>query len=312
MKREETTFIQLQKVIALFKQNEITYWIDGGWGVDLLMQKQTRKHRDIDINFDASQSDKVVALLLDYGYQVQCDEMPTRMELYHDELGYLDIHPFILNADGSAKQSDYNGNYFLFDADFFTTVKFEEESIACMSLKAQALFHTGYELRDKDKHDIKNIEYLQQQEKIQHFWQRFLKQNDLPSTTSYFECFHFGMQEQSANILLALVLEGKKKATASSLYAYENTMPKVNDYSIVTDFANNPKCVIQTTNVQTIPFNEMTFEICKREGEDDNLASWQEGHRRFFRSEGEMLGYVFDEEMPVIFEDFEVVYREEE
>ena len=58
-----------------------------------------------------------------------------------------------------------------------------------------------------------------------------------------------------------------------------------------------------------IPFKEITYDICKLEREDDDLESWQNGHRRFFREEGEKLGYTFSEDMPVIFEEFEVVYR---
>ena len=50
-----------------------------------------------------------------------------------------------------------------------------------------------------------------------------------------------------------------------------------------------------------IPFKDITFDICSREGEDDNLQSWQEGHREFFTEEGKELGYEFSEDMPVIF-----------
>jgi len=57
-----------------------------------------------------------------------------------------------------------------------------------------------------------------------------------------------------------------------------------------------------------LPFNEITFEICKREGEDDTLESWKRGHKHFFIEEGKMLGYEFTETMPVVFEDFEVVF----
>ena len=53
----------------------------------------------------------------------------------------------------------------------------------------------------------------------------------------------------------------------------------------------------------------MTIDICKREGEDDTLESWQQGHRHFFTEEGKAMGYEFSETMPVVFEDFEVVYR---
>ncbi|MDR1704278.1 MAG: ASCH domain-containing protein [Clostridiales bacterium] len=146
---------------------------------------------------------------------------------------------------------------------------------------------------------------------IGEFWNAFITETGKDPSLKYIEAFHFELTERWANELLALVLEGKKRATASSLTALELEMerlPHPGDYSIVTDWAGNPRCVIETTAVTVIPFNEMTFDICKREGEDDSLESWKEGHRRFFTAEGKQLGYRFAEDMPVVFEDFEVVY----
>ena len=57
-RKEITTKEDLMKVIELFENTGITYWLDGGWGVDILAGKQTRIHRDIDINFDAQHTEK--------------------------------------------------------------------------------------------------------------------------------------------------------------------------------------------------------------------------------------------------------------
>lgn len=86
-------------------------------------------------------------------------------------------------------------------------------------------------------------------------------------------------------------------------------MPKAGDYSIVTDWDGNPRCVIQTKKVTVLPFKEITYELCKKEGEDDNLESWQRNHRAFFTAEGkEELHYEFTEDLMVVFEEFDVVY----
>jgi len=147
---------------------------------------------------------------------------------------------------------------------------------------------------------------------MNNFWHEFLVSANLNDSTKYIECFHFDLTEELANKLLDLVLEGKKNATASSLHYFTKTggrLPQVGDYSIVTDWDGNPRCVIKTTAVTILPFNELTFDICKREGEDDTLESWQEGHRHFFTKEGKAEGYEFSETMPVVFEDFTVVFR---
>ena len=147
---------------------------------------------------------------------------------------------------------------------------------------------------------------------VKTFWRTFLEETGRDGNTQYLECFHFDLNERSANELLALVLAGKKRATASSLYALAAEgceLPKQGSLSIVTDWDGNPRCVIETTDVTILPFREITFELCSREGEDDSLESWQRGHTRFFTEDGKELGYEFSEDMPVVFEDFEVVYR---
>ncbi|BDF10015.1 hypothetical protein CE91St49_34450 [Emergencia timonensis] len=50
-RKEATTKEDLMTVIGILENAGITYWIDGGWGVDILAGKQTRTHRDIDINY---------------------------------------------------------------------------------------------------------------------------------------------------------------------------------------------------------------------------------------------------------------------
>ena len=123
------------------------------------------------------------------------------------------------------------------------------------------------------------------------------------------EKWHFEMTEDAANFILSLVLDGKKRATASSLlgYAEKESMPKVGDISVITYWDGTPACVVKTTNVITLPFCQMTFDLAKLEGEDDTLESWQKNHSSFWIEEGKELGYSFSEDMPIVFEEFEVL-----
>lgn len=160
VKKETVSQDDLLKVLKLLDHTGIRYWIDGGWGVDMLFGQQTRKHRDIDIDFDSQYTETLLQVLKDAGYEVVTDWGSVRIELYHPSLGYIDIHPFVLNPDGSAKQADLEGGWYEFSADFFDTVVFQGREVACISLKGQKIFHTGYELRDVDRHDIEIIEKL--------------------------------------------------------------------------------------------------------------------------------------------------------
>lgn len=153
---------------------------------------------------------------------------------------------------------------------------------------------------------------MQKEKIIKEYWNKFLLITGRNPDLIYYFCDYMGPTEEIANELLSLVLAGVKTATTSCLLGYQaadERIPEVGDLSIVTDWDGNPACVIETTNVTILPFNEMTFDICKGEGEDDCLQSWQTTHFEIFTNEGKELGYTFAWDSSVVFEDFNVVYR---
>lgn len=153
-----TTKDNLFKVLDILEDLKIKYWVEGGWGVDILTGKQNRNHRDIDIDFDSSKEDVLLSKLEKIGYKIETDLRPTRIELYHPDLGYLDLHPLILNEDGTAKQVALDGSFYEFEKNWFTEVVFDGRIIPCYSYDAQKLFHSGYDLREVDYIDLKNLE----------------------------------------------------------------------------------------------------------------------------------------------------------
>ena len=124
------------------------------------------------------------------------------------------------------------------------------------------------------------------------------------------ERWHFELTEKACNELLDLVLQGKKRATSSSLASFRaegTAVPKEGELSVITDWDGHPCCVIRTTKVRVIPYKDIPFGLARLEGEDDTLASWRKNHEAFFREEGKSLGYSFSEDMEVVFEEFEIV-----
>ncbi len=159
-KKETTSKENLIAVLDLLEALNIKYWVDGGWGVDILTGKQNREHRDIDIDFDGKLGEILLDTLKNKGYKITTDWRPSRIELHHPELGYLDIHPLILNEDGSAKQAAPDGGWYEFESKWFSSAVFEGRVIPCISAETQKLFHSGYELRDVDYIDLKNLESI--------------------------------------------------------------------------------------------------------------------------------------------------------
>ena len=44
MKKETAGQKDLFEVLDFMEELDITYWLDGGWGVDVLIGRQTREH----------------------------------------------------------------------------------------------------------------------------------------------------------------------------------------------------------------------------------------------------------------------------
>ena len=130
MVNEETLFM----ILDLFESMGVTYWLDGGWGVDVLYGRQTREHRDIDINFDAGKTVEVISRLKEIGYVMETDWLPVRADFFHADYGYLDIHPFIIDGD-TVKQANHEGGYWNFPENLFGEAVYKGRKIPCISLE---------------------------------------------------------------------------------------------------------------------------------------------------------------------------------
>jgi uncharacterized protein YhfF len=148
---------------------------------------------------------------------------------------------------------------------------------------------------------------------IEEFWREFCAANPQAKPETPFQVWHFGLGEKDASELLNLVLEGKKTATASLVWEYEDKpedIPVSGGYSVVTDFAGNPKCVLRTTEVRVLPFSRVDAEFAFDEGEgDQSLDYWRQIHWDYFSQRCADLGKEPDTEMPVNCERFELLYQ---
>ena len=112
--------------------------------------------------------------------------------------------------------------------------------------------------------------------------------------------------------LARLVLEGRKTATASAYPLYEaegEPLPMPGETSVVLDARGEAVCVIRTTRVHIVPFRAVTADHAAREGEGDlSLGHWRRAHRDFFTRELATIRRTFDEDMPVVCEEFERLY----
>jgi uncharacterized protein YhfF len=148
------------------------------------------------------------------------------------------------------------------------------------------------------------------------FWQRGQSAGAVPADRlAPGAVEHFGDSAELADELLALVVDGPKRATAGSVAAFEREgapLPSVGDHWVVVDGAGRPRAVLCTTDVRVGPLSSVDDAFAWDEGEGDRTrASWLADHEAYFRRELASFGLEFDPDMATVFERFAVVYTEE-
>ncbi|WP_434354177.1 ASCH domain-containing protein [Psychrobacter sp. HD31] len=123
---------------------------------------------------------------------------------------------------------------------------------------------------------------------------------------------YFCADEYNANECARLVNIGKKTASCGlkESWDYDNEpYPKVGALTIVTNWDEEPVCIIQLTEVSFARFNEVTREFAEAEGEGDGTYEWwREAHIDFFTKYAQSIDSQFCEQSELILERFKKVY----
>ena len=148
---------------------------------------------------------------------------------------------------------------------------------------------------------------------IDEFWNRFIEntgrsQDDRCAGDLNFEAKGFVGDE-----LITLVLTGRKTAFFTSWATYaidQEPLPISGELYVVLDRSGKARCVIETESVQVVPFNEVTWEMAQKEGEDADLGEWKEKKQEYLEDEGAILGFEFTPDIKLVYQTFTVVYKE--
>jgi lincosamide nucleotidyltransferase A/C/D/E len=141
-------------VLDALDEAEVRYWVGGGWGVDILVGRRTRDHRDLDISFDHTARDRVIDALTGLGYTMETDQLPSRAEFAAPGQRWVDVHPVELDEHGGGRQHDLSDGWFQYPPGCFTEAVIDGHRVPCLTAAQQMTFHTFYEPRPVDLHDI--------------------------------------------------------------------------------------------------------------------------------------------------------------
>lgn len=147
---------------------------------------------------------------------------------------------------------------------------------------------------------------------VKALWHAFIAQHPAHADTPMPPHFYFCDNEADANTCADLVVKKIKQATAPSMWWYDHnkqSLPKIGDLFIVTDWQGTAKAIIELTKLEVVPFNKVTAAFAFAEGEGDkSLAYWRKLHKAYYAREMKAVDAAFDKNILVSCEYFKTVF----
>jgi lincosamide nucleotidyltransferase A/C/D/E len=152
--------------------SDIPVWLTGGWGIDALLQEQTRPHKDLDILVLVDDVVRMRDLLGGAGYGLkelwsenswgidsQGTEIPSAFVLQDLEGREVDVHAMRLDDQGSGVPAWASEGPVLESKDLAGEGIIVGYAVRCISAEMQVRAHAGYDLPQEQ---LRDLELLQQ------------------------------------------------------------------------------------------------------------------------------------------------------
>jgi lincosamide nucleotidyltransferase A/C/D/E len=144
------------ELLAVLRSSGIGATLDGGWGVDALLGRETRPHGDLDLVVALDDAPRIQEALRPLGFVLHDDERPVRFVLRRSG-EQLDFHTVRFDAEGGGVQPQPGGGSFRYPPEGFVMGRVGGQPVRCISAPVQILCHLGYEPTDEDTHDVRQL-----------------------------------------------------------------------------------------------------------------------------------------------------------
>jgi lincosamide nucleotidyltransferase A/C/D/E len=135
----------------------VEVWIDGGWAVDALLGYQTRPHDDLDVVIPHTQIDCFNRVMDRFGFQPDVAHTSFNWELVDSNLDRIDVHLVdvtTIRLDRFGIEVHGPGGLEYEVGCFDGRGVIAGKPVRCLNAEILVRYHTGYELTEKDYHDV--------------------------------------------------------------------------------------------------------------------------------------------------------------
>lgn len=149
------------KVLDALEGAGVSVWLDGGWGVDALLARQTRPHDDLDAVIDRRDLVGAKSALARLGFEHAAHVepgLPARLVLRDRGGRQVDLHPVTFDIGGNGHQDLGDGRSGFYPAEGLAAVgEIGGRPVHCITAELQVRHHLGYEPTDRDRRDMQAL-----------------------------------------------------------------------------------------------------------------------------------------------------------
>lgn len=134
----------------------VWFCLEGGWGVDALLEEQTREHDDLDLAVPMEDLDRACAALSEF--ETSDDEWPSNL-VFRDARGRrIDCHPLAFDEHGDGWQANLHGEPYRWPREHLAAPgRIQGRAVRCISAELQLLWHGHQGYDDVDWKDVRAL-----------------------------------------------------------------------------------------------------------------------------------------------------------
>jgi lincosamide nucleotidyltransferase A/C/D/E len=153
------TVTGVHEVVSRLKAAGVPFWLDGGWGIDALVGRETRPHDDLDLVVSRDTLGDARLALAPLGFEHAPEAapgLPARLVVRDPGGRQVDFHVVVFDQEGNGHQELDDGCWGLYPREGLVAFgSVAGRRIPCVTAEVQVRHHFGYELDERDHADIR-------------------------------------------------------------------------------------------------------------------------------------------------------------
>lgn len=160
---------QALAVYELLHQSGVRCWVMGGWGVDALLGRVSRAHKDLDLLVLISDLPRYAEVVHGQGFQRKLEwseSQPIDVDALHFDSAFVDANPDGREIDVHVVDVDHEGAVVQFHTDSWPLPRdalsgvgtIQGVMVRCISRAAQIAMHSGYDLPQDHREDVRLLQ----------------------------------------------------------------------------------------------------------------------------------------------------------